>query len=431
MAINQVSSKEIEAWRASFDDGAPRATAAIAVSIAVMIAGAIFLSAAPVIGSPSVKDAAADGAQAAPSTAAAKKGPGPLKPLAAAGIDKVAAAGLPDQSRKAPTPTNGSASPDQAHAFLALAPRLKPRTVAIGRKTPPAEKLAGETLAAKNAPAAERGFAPRLKPQRAAAQTHDQTDVRAAAPLKISNAARRPMTFGGFAIPAEEDNPPPFFFTSDITPDRTPPPPLAVAMAGDLADDPVKTSVTLTRGETFVDALRRAGVRAEDRNAAAAAFGKIQNLRKLRPGQAFVLTTAAPNKTIFQAATTERSDDFHLLALDFRADAENRIELARADGGAFEAAKTAIPLTTRIVSIAGRIEGSLFVSARRAAAPTPVIGELANMFAYDVDFQRDIFGGDEFEAIFEVLYDTQGNLVGAGDNLYGRLKSRGRTKEKG
>ena len=119
------------------------------------------------------------------------------------------------------------------------------------------------------------------------------------------------------------------------------------------------------------------------------------------------------------------------MQLDFRADAENRITLRRDGAGAMTAEKKTVPLTTRVMSIAGQINGSLYLSAKHVGAPDEVIANLADAFAYDVDFQREIFGGDEFEAIFEVRYDDMGKLVSAGDILYARLKWRGRSREKG
>jgi len=278
------------------------------------------------------------------------------------------------------------------------------------------------TTTVKTAFTEPRGFWPSLKPTNIVSNS---------APAKILTAKpKRPMTFGGFAIAAEGSNPPPVFFGSDVSPIVATSRPLAVAMSADLETEPTEVTVKLSKGETFVDALKRAGIRAQDRNAAASAFGKVQNLRYLRPGQEFLLVTAAPNQTVYQLASAGDSSA-HLLSLDFRVDAQNKIGVKRLPEGNFDAVKHEIPLTTRIASVKGRIEGSLFVSAKKAGAPNQVIANLANMFAYDVDFQRDIFGGDEFEAIFEVLYDNEGRIVGGGDILYGRLKWRGRSKEKG
>lgn len=264
---------------------------------------------------------------------------------------------------------------------------------------------------------------PRLKPSIAAA-----TPVPASTPTQRSAAV---LSLATRWLASEDDRPPPLFFESDLVAERVAPPPLAVAYARDIAAPPREVRVALSKGETFVDALRRAGVRADDRNEAAYAFGKLYNLRMLRPGQSFQLTVAEPNKTLFELISLDEEPALHLIALDYDADPVKRISLTRASDGGFAAKERAAPLTTRIAAVKGRIDGSLYLSAKRQGAPDEVIAGLAQMFAYDVDFQREIFGGDEFEAIFEVRYDETGRLVAGGEVLYGRLNWRGRSKEKG
>jgi len=239
------------------------------------------------------------------------------------------------------------------------------------------------------------------------------------------------MMLASPSIAQAEDRPPPFFFVADVERDETARSFTRKVADGDLNDAPRDVSITLANGEAFVDALTRAGVRAEDRNAAAYALGKLYNMRRLRPSQEIKLTLAEPNRTFFQDISSPHAFPSYLLALDFRIDAENRILLKRRADGAYDAEETATPLTTRIAAIEGRIDGSLYLSAKQLGAPDEVVAGIAQMFAYDVDFQREIFGGDEFEAIFEVRYDDAGRMVGGGEIIYGRLKWRGRQKEKG
>ncbi len=241
----------------------------------------------------------------------------------------------------------------------------------------------------------------------------------------------RTMQIGGVQYASAADGPPPFFFASDIERREIVRVAPAVALTADLARAPEELSVHLTKGENFVDALKRAGVSVADANDAAYAFGKHQDLRRLRPGQEFALTLGWPNQTLFELAASTDAPAARLLALEFRADPENKITLRRSLAGDMSAEKKTIPLTTRVMSIAGQINGSLYMSAKHVGAPDEVIANLADAFAYDVDFQREIFGGDEFEAIFEVRYDDHGKMVSAGDILYARLKWRGRSREKG
>ncbi|PQA89441.1 peptidoglycan DD-metalloendopeptidase family protein [Hyphococcus luteus] len=261
------------------------------------------------------------------------------------------------------------------------------------------------------------GVAPSLKPA-------------APAPKPVAPPSR-PMQLGGVEYASADDQPPPFFFASDIVRhdvSRTAP---AVALAADLSREPQEFRIRINRGENFVDALKRAGVSPVDANEAAYAFGEYQNLRRLLPGQELALTLGWQNQTLFELASAHKEPQAQLLGLEFRADPENRILLRRAANGEILAEKKTVPLTTRVMSIAGQINGSLYLSAKHVGAPDQIIADLADAFSYDVDFQREIFGGDEFEAIFEVNYDDRGKMVSVGDILYARLKWRGRSREKG
>ena len=284
----------------------------------------------------------------------------------------------------------------------------------------------------------ESGIVPRLKPVAAdrtgiTPPSLKPAEIATDAPRIASAKASRGslvLSLAGSYIADESDRPPSFFFAADIAPERAPTPTLTAMFDGDLPNALRDIRVSLDKGETFVDALRRAGVDARDRNEAAYAFGKFQNLRALRPGQVFQLTLADPNETLFQRLVSNSEPPAKLIALDFRPDAEKRIEVTRTAEG-FKAQEFNAPLTRRVAEIDGSIEGSLYLSAKRQGAPDEAIAGLARMFAYDVDFQREIFRGDEFEALFEVYYDDTGRLARGGDILYGRLKWRGRQREKG
>lgn len=312
-------------------------------------------------------------------------------------------------------------------------------TVTIGESetapnNDPAIAPTGSTTIAENAPA---GPTPRIKPVAVAAKQEKPDGLlprlKPAAPAAAVTTviAARPMRLGGVTLASASDAPPPFFFESDLNPVKMARQPVALAYVSDIARDIGEAHIRITRGETFVDALKRVGVSADDRNEAAYAFGKHYNLRRLQVGQEFVLKLSWPNQTLFQLASATRQPEARLLGLEFRSDAENRIVMRRSDAGTLEAEKAPIALTTRTMAVAGRIDGSLYLSAKSVGAPDQIIADLADAFSYDVDFQREIRGGDEFEAIFEVQYDDRGELVSTGDILFARLSWRGRAKEKG
>lgn len=326
-------------------------------------------------------------------------------------------------------------SPEEPLPAAASEPEQALTAATPGDRLAEAREAIAQSQAARagvvDAPASQdqsEGIAPRMKPARAIPAQAKTAQV-AQASTKARNA--RPLRLGSMQLATAEDRPPPFFFTSDLERREITRAPAALAYSGDIQRDFREQSVRISRGENFVDALKRAGVSAADRNEAAYAFGKHYNLRRLRPGQEFALTLGWPNQTLFQLAAEGSEPQARLLALDFRPDPENRIAIRRGTNGALAAEKTSIPLTTRTMAVSGLINGSLYESAKAVGAPDAVIADLADAFAYDVDFQREIFGGDEFEAIFEVKYDDQGALVAAGDIVYARLNWRGRREEKG
>ena len=439
-----MSLKFVETGQTFTQDGAAfcpverkkRGAAAIAASIGVMLAGAGFLTYA-MFSDPSPAEIQSSQPQPIESQIAA------IDPAPEEAVGAITA----EESPPGSTPTASET------VALGAAPQSNSE---VETKVLSVEEVLAESRAARagvtaaHGEAQQDGLAPRLNPRRAkialakkeqnvvaaddAADTTLSPRIKPVAEVKALpkvTAKARPAKAAGSALAQTVDAPPPFFFTSDITRIENYEGPAPVLYARDLDRNFNEVRVKIKRGENFVDALKRAGVGARDRNEAAYAFGKHYNLRRLRPGQEFFLTLGAQNQTLFQLASNKIEPQARLIGLDFRADAENRIHVRRDKTGALAADKETIEMTTRLLSIAGRIDGSLYLSAKAAGAPDQIIADLADAFSYDVDFQREIFGGDEFEAIFEARYDDQGDLVSTGDILFARLKWRGRSKEKG
>jgi murein DD-endopeptidase MepM/ murein hydrolase activator NlpD len=88
------------------------------------------------------------------------------------------------------------------------------------------------------------------------------------------------------------------------------------------------------------------------------------------------------------------------------------------------------PQRRELVHRAGAIDDSLYVSAQRAALPHDVVIGLIKLFSWDVDFQRDVRRGDQFETLFEVVALEDGSEgVRGGDLLYAALSIDGRLLE--
>jgi len=130
-------------------------------------------------------------------------------------------------------------------------------------------------------------------------------------------------------------------------------------------------------------------------------------LRVLRPGDVLVV----------------RHDGGAILQLDRELDIRTKLEVQR-DGAVFQASVIEMPLERRIVMAAGQIRSSLFEAAQTARVSEKLIMNVAQIFAYDIDFVRDIGAGDEFAVVYEELW-RDGVKLGEGDVLAAEFMNRG------
>jgi murein DD-endopeptidase MepM/ murein hydrolase activator NlpD len=164
-------------------------------------------------------------------------------------------------------------------------------------------------------------------------------------------------------------------------------------------------------GESLAGLLRRAGVSSSEAHAALSSIAAVYDPRRLRPGQEISI--------VFNSA----DDDLRLTGLAFRSDPGASVTANRVINGGFTAREVLMPLTFEIARIAAPVESSLYATALDLGATDREVAELADAFAYDVDFQRDIRPGDRFELVFERFYDDEGRTVRTGDLLFVSLQS--------
>ena len=77
-----------------------------------------------------------------------------------------------------------------------------------------------------------------------------------------------------------------------------------------------------------------------------------------------------------------------------------------ADG--FSSARVEAELDRRIAGSSGEIRDSFYLAARQAGLSERLVMEVAEIFAWDVDFALDVWEGDRFSVIYEELYQPDG-----------------------
>jgi murein DD-endopeptidase MepM/ murein hydrolase activator NlpD len=136
--------------------------------------------------------------------------------------------------------------------------------------------------------------------------------------------------------------------------------------------------------------------------------------RTIRTGQEVILTYKLGNKgeSILQSIGLPQSDGDMVQAVRI----DNKFYVRRVNEH----------ITTEIVGVGGTVENNLYLSGIEVGLPAGKLMEMFDLFAFDVDFQRDIYAGDRFDMVYERRTDTQGNEVKAGNILAARLVTRRR-----
>ncbi len=170
--------------------------------------------------------------------------------------------------------------------------------------------------------------------------------------------------------------------------------------------------VRVGAGETLAGLLSRAGADRAELNAAMASIVDVYNPRQLRPGQ---------EVSLFFRRDTGGAE---LTGIAFRSEPGATVTANRMANGSFAARQVLMPVTFEIARVSAAVDTSLYASALDGGATDREVATLADAFAYDVDFQRDVRPGDHFELVFERFYDDEGNTVRTGDLLFLSLETR-------
>jgi len=108
---------------------------------------------------------------------------------------------------------------------------------------------------------------------------------------------------------------------------------------------------------------------------------------------------------------------------------EIEITVARSDDGTYKAKEVKQHLTSAIVKYSGEINNGLYVDGVNAGISPTSMMNMIGLYAYDIDFQRDLQQGDKFEMLVESFYTDSGRKVRDGSVLYSSLTLKGRTIE--
>ncbi len=163
-------------------------------------------------------------------------------------------------------------------------------------------------------------------------------------------------------------------------------------------------------GDSLATLMERQGVRSADWLALTRIANYGQQFNRLYPGDTMRI---------------QLGEEGRLQGVYRPIDEHNSLLVQRDKNGALQPQLIAYDLERRIHHASGRIRSSLFFAGREAGLSDAMTMELANIFAWDIDFALDIREGDSFTMLYEAFY-RDGERVRTGNVLAAEFNNRNR-----
>jgi len=133
------------------------------------------------------------------------------------------------------------------------------------------------------------------------------------------------------------------------------------------------------------------------------------------------LSAISPKQKMkFVLKRTKDKKDMEILKINYPLSKTTFVNIDKRKGD-IEIRKNITQLFKKDVVVRGNISNNLYSSAIKSGMEPNIIIEFAQIFGFEVDFQRDIRKGDEFIVMYERYLDDRGKKVKTGRILYANL----------
>lgn len=174
----------------------------------------------------------------------------------------------------------------------------------------------------------------------------------------------------------------------------------------------ISQAATLPRQSTPINVLRDLGAEGREAHYALRAIydKELVDPRRLRAG--------LPIKAHFDPENNQ------LMSVSFRLSSDKTVISKRMANGEFFATSLSAKLNKTHRRVSEQISTSLYDAAINAGLEDKQVADFAQIFAFDVDFQREVRAGDSFEILYETYIDERGLQVRTGDVLFAAFNGR-------
>jgi murein DD-endopeptidase MepM/ murein hydrolase activator NlpD len=173
---------------------------------------------------------------------------------------------------------------------------------------------------------------------------------------------------------------------------------------------PPTFSGSVGKNTSFFDLMLACGITPQEIREIARKTKKVYDFRRIYPGQKYELFT---------------DEDGQLAHLTFTINEDSFVEVRRDSSGVI-AERKRFPYETEIKIASGLITQSLYVTIQEQGLAPDLLGRITDIYAWDIDFFRDIQKNDYFRVIYEehTRSDTGakrvGNIIAAEFNTRGK-----------
>lgn len=171
-----------------------------------------------------------------------------------------------------------------------------------------------------------------------------------------------------------------------------------------------RKTISIRAGETLEQALIRVGALRDDVAGALRSLGRAFDARDVRRDD---------QVTVILQPTTNGN---RLAGISLASGADQSLTVTRGFDDSFHTRTMATNLRRTTLRVAGVLgEGGLMNAVREQGAPERAADAIADAFAYDIDFERDIGPGAEFELMYDRVSDSRSQVAREGEPVFARL----------
>lgn len=165
-------------------------------------------------------------------------------------------------------------------------------------------------------------------------------------------------------------------------------------------------------GDSLGVLIEETGLKGDNYFGAMKAIKKYVDARDLRPKHKILISTE-----LYKNSKTVKE-------ISYVYDSLTSVIVTKNATGKWQSVKKERPVSIKTYAAKTTIKSSLFADLGKAGVPTGIINKMIKAYSWSVDFQRDIWGNEDVEVLYETKETEDGQYVRSNRLLYANLKLR-------